>query len=410
MANSRKDPKGRVLRKGESFRNDGRYVYQYTDYTGKRRCFYSKDLVALREREKRVLRNQLDGVADYVSKKVSLNYVFDRYISTKYDLKEQTKVNYKYMYNHFVRDTFGKRPIAEIRYSDVKAFYISLLRDKGIRLNTLDNVHCVLHPVFDMAVRDDVIRKNPSDRIMAELKRSEEYAPNKRHALTAEQQKAFLDFTEMDPIYQRWYPVLVILFGTGMRIGECLGLRWDDIDYGDRTINVNHTLLYRPDAEGKLDYRISTPKTESGVRVIPMVDKVMEAFREEYDYQMKNGFNLDTVDDMTNFVFRNRFCNMLSPQSVNRAIKCIYEAYNAKEILDAAREKREPATIPHFTCHHIRHTFCTRLCESETNLKVIQDIMGHSDIKTTMDIYAEVSEKKKQEVMTALEKGNAIFQ
>ena len=100
MSMSRKDSKGRVLRKGESQRkNDGRYIYQYTDSTGKRRVVYSNDLLELREKEKELVRNQLDGLESYCSGKTTLNYAFDRYISTKYDLKEHTRVNYKYMYN-----------------------------------------------------------------------------------------------------------------------------------------------------------------------------------------------------------------------------------------------------------------------------------------------------------------------
>lgn len=65
--------------------------------------------------------------------------------------------------------------------------------------------------------------------------------------------------------------------------------------------------------------------------------------------------------------------------------------------------------LPHFTCHNLRHTFCTRLCENETNIKVIQSIMGHVDIKTTMNIYAEVSEKKKQESLNQISEKLNLF-
>ena len=141
MSMSRKDSKGRVLRKGESQRkNDGRYIYQYTDSTGKRRVVFSNELLELREKEKELVRNQLDGLESYCSGKTTLNYAFDRYISTKYDLKEHTRVNYKYMYNRFVRDTFGKRIINDIKYSDVKFFYCSLMNILGLQANTLDNI------------------------------------------------------------------------------------------------------------------------------------------------------------------------------------------------------------------------------------------------------------------------------
>ena len=73
----------------------------------------------------------------------------------------------------------------------------------------------------------------------------------------------------------------------------------------------------------------------------------------------------------------------------------------------AKKEKREAFLLPDISAHHLRHTFCTRLCENETNLKVIQSIMGHKDIQTTMDIYADCTEDKKQEVIKNIE--NNIF-
>ena len=87
----------------------------------------------------------------------------------------------------------------------------------------------------------------------------------------------------------------------------------------------------------------------------------------------------------------------------NNAIHRATKAYNDKEEADAKKEDRDPLLLPDFSAHHLRHTFCTRLCENETNLKVIMSIMGHADISTTMDIYAECSKEKKKEVMTNLE-------
>lgn len=88
---------------------------------------------------------------------------------------------------------------------------------------------------------------------------------------------------------------------------------------------------------------------------------------------------------------------------MNKAIKRITESYNALEEEQAKAEDREAVMLPDFSCHHLRHTFCTRLCETDTNIKVIQSIMGHADIQTTMDIYAEVTQEKKEEVLHSLE-------
>ena len=95
MAKSRKDNKGRVLRKGESQRkNDLRYIYQYTDPNGDRHVIYANDLMELREKEKSLVRDQLDGLDVYCAGTATLNYVFDRYIKSKTNLKTNTKANY----------------------------------------------------------------------------------------------------------------------------------------------------------------------------------------------------------------------------------------------------------------------------------------------------------------------------
>ena len=124
----------------------------------------------------------------------------------------------------------------------------------------------------------------------------------------------------------------------------------------------------------------------------------------EHEEQEETGFNETEIDGMTGFVFINRFGSVLNPQAVNRTIKRIISGYNAEEVINAKRERREPIILPDFSCHHLRHTFCTRLCEHETNLKVIQAIMGHRNIETTMDIYAEATDQKKKESFENLSK------
>ena len=139
------------------------------------------------------------------------------------------------------------------------------------------------------------------------------------------------------------------------------------------------------------------------------MDTVYDALQMELDDQKEHGFNETVIDGMKGFIFMNRFGNIHNPQAVNRAIKRIYEAHNAEEVVKAAKQHREPVIIPHFSCHHLRHTFCSRFCENETNLKVIQSIMGHANIETTMDIYAEVTDTKKQEAIQNLAHNLDVF-
>ena len=401
----RKDVKGRVLRNGETYIKDRKlYCFSYTDAFGKRGCFYSKDLAMLREKEAKYERDKLDGMDVYALSKSTLNYVFDRYIETKKELRSTTYTNYVYIYNRFVRDGFGKNLIANIKYSDVLRFYQALLVHE-LKMNTLETIHTVLHPTFQMAVRDDVIRTNPSDGVMTELKRTTKKNIGVRHALTLEQERKFLEFVRQDENACAWKNLYVTLFGTGCRIGEIIGLRWEDVDFEKRLININHNITYYPRIENsyKNEFRVSLPKTDAGVRTVPMIDEVYEALLAEKEYQDNGGmFCTSEIEGMSGFIFCNRYGNIHNPAAINRAIKRHVADCNAKELVSAKREKREPIILPRFSCHIARHTFCSRLCENDVNVKVIQSIMGHKDIKTTLDIYAEVSDARKQESLLKL--------
>ena len=291
MAKVRKDLRGRSLRKGEVQRSsDKRYMYTYTDPMGRRKFIYANDLTELREKEAKLMKDQLDGLDLYVAGKASVNDTFDRYMSTKYNLRESTRSSYFYTYDHYVRDTFGNKRIAEIKYSDVLQFYYYLLNEVKISLGTLDTVHCLLHPTFQLAVRDEIIRNNPTDGVMKEISRESGKNRGIRHALTVEQQRACMESIANHPIYYHWWPMFTVLLGTGCRIGEALGLRWQDLDYDRRTISINHSLSYYQKPESnKSVLRISKPKTEAGIRTIPMLDVVKDSFEMLYEEQLENG-------------------------------------------------------------------------------------------------------------------------
>ena len=412
MARARKDKQGRALRKGETQRKqDGRYVYSYTTPYGKRRILYGKTLEELREKEKTVTMDLIEGINTYVAGKSTLNFVFDRYISSKTELRSSTMTNYLYMYNHYVRNTFGKLPIGSIKYSDVLHYYQGLL-DGGMKVNTLESIHTVIHPTLQLAVRDNIIRINPSNEVMAEIKKKNvKKHPSLRHALTLEEQVAFIKYVTTNPVHHRWGPLFTVMLGTGCRVGEIIGLRWKDLDMKNRMISINHSVTYYPRSEKsyKCEFEVSLPKTEAGIRTIPMLDEVYEAFLEERKYQEIEGFCEVELNGMTGFIFRNRFGELHNPAAINRAIKRIVENYNAEEIVNAEKQKRKAIIVPKFSCHILRHTFCTRFCENETNIKVIQSVMGHADIQTTYDIYAEVTDLKKKESFENLAKNLKIF-
>lgn len=398
MAKARKDLRGRALKLGEIQRKDDhRYMYSYTDPLERRKFIYANDLTELREKEQKLQRDQLDGLDLYAQGKATINDTFDRYISTKYELRDSTKDGYIYFYDHFVRDSFGMKKLIEVKYSDIFQFYYYLLNDLDVSISTVETIHGLLHPTFNLAVRDDIIRKNPTDGVMAEISKKTDKTSGIRHALTREQQRVFMDYMAKHPVYYHWWPIFTVLLGTGCRIGECLGLRWEDLDFEKRIISVNHSIVYRYSTQQKnTTVNVSLPKTEAGIREIPMLPVVKDAFDMEKEDQAVSGGNTQVIDGMSGFIFCNRFHKVHNPQTVNDTIRRICKNYNAEEALNAKKEKRDAILLPDFSCHHLRHTFATRLCETETNLKVIQDIMGHKDIQTTMNIYAEATRELKQ--------------
>ncbi len=310
--------------------------------------------------------------------------------------ESQRKLDGMYIYTYV--DPYGKRC-----YVYSKDLFTLREKEEKLVKAQLDGLDYYVggHATINMAVRDDVIRKNPTDGVMAEIKRNSGKNKGIRHALTVEQQKAFIDAVKSFPEYYHWYPLFATLLGTGMRIGECTGLTWKDIDFNKRSISVNHSATYYT-RNGKASFGISKPKTEAGIRHIPMMDTVYNALKNEYDRQKRDGFCAYELEGYTGFVFSNKLGTLHNPHCVNLAIKRIYEAYNAKEIIDAKRQSREPVIIPHFSCHSLRHTFCSRLCESDMNIKVIQEIMGHKNVETTLDIYTEVNFNKKKESLEEL--------
>ena len=129
----------------------------------------------------------------------------DFLVSVSCLLYTSTRSNYDYMYNRFVRHTFGKKKIAGTKYSDVLQFYCYLLKKEKLSLGTLDSVHTLLHPTFQLAVRDEIIRKNPSDGVMKEVSKKTDKTRGVRHALTREQQRAFMDYISNHPVYYHWW-------------------------------------------------------------------------------------------------------------------------------------------------------------------------------------------------------------
>ena len=340
-----------------------------------------------------------DGIRTQEAMKLTLNDMFKVYMNNNIKLKPSTRANYLYLWDFYVKEEpFANMPLPQIHRSDILAFYTKLLKH-GFAINSLESINTIVHPTLEMAVDDDYIRKNPSKGIYRKLKTDGSAPkPKRRIALTKTQQQNFLRFIAKSPTYSHWLPIMTVLLGTGMRVAECTGITKSDINLSENTISVNHNLIYRV-IDGKAGFHITTPKTESGTRIIPILyPEVAEQLR----------LQIETIDALYpddqlvlggvhGFVFRNRTGSFMSAHNINRAIERISVTYNMEEMDQAELEDREPDLLPHFSVHNLRHTFCTRLCESTNDVKFIQQVMGHADFSTTMDIYTHITQENMQE-------------
>lgn len=400
QVNKRKDKDRIVLRKGESQRKDGNYDYRWTTRDGKRHSVYAKTLEELRAKEEEILRDKCDGIKTE-ARYVTINDVFEVWKQLKRGLKDNTFQNYKYMYEQFVKPDFGNTRVSQLKKSDVKRFYNMLADERALKVSTIDSIHTVLHQVLDMAVDDAYLRNNPSDNVLKELKQAHNFDTEKRKALTVAEQELFLDFLRKNHQYNHWYPIFAVMVGTGLRVGEVTGLRWCDIDLKENLIDVNHTLVYYNHAENGCYFNINTPKTKAGVRNVPMLEFVKQAFIEERKYQIANGIRCNVkIDGYTDFIFVNRFGATQHQGTLNKALRRIIRDCN-DEVLE--KNEKNPVLLPRFSCHSLRHTFTTRMCEAGVNIKVIQDALGHSDISTTLNIYADVTKELKKKEFEGLE-------
>lgn len=386
----RKDNKGRVLQKGESQRKDGRYVYQYSDIYGKRKSIYANSLSDLRKQEKQINRD-LDDKIDTSGAKITLNEQFDRYMSLKLSLANSTRENYFGLWKSRVKDSFiANKKLCDIKKSDVLRFYNSLLED-GLKYTTIKAFNDLISPCLDLAVDDNIIRKNPCKGCLDGFSKD----ARERISLTNAEQESFLDFIQQSKVYSIHYPLIMFMIGTAVRCGEAIGLTWDDVDFKNKEVNINHQLIYKKSG-GTYGFYADNPKTDSGVRTIPMTTDVYKALIKQRQNQLLKGWRTNVeIGGYSDFVFSTKNRNPIMPSAVNNLLLNIVNKYNSTvgEI-----------ELPHISAHNLRHTGCTRMAESGIDPKVLQYIMGHSKISVTMEVYNHISAERNRKEMDKMEK------
>lgn len=384
MSEKRRDNRNRILREGEYQRTDGRYRYRYIDEDGKEKNVYSwrldkndptpkgkKRELSLREKEKQIQADLFDHIVTNGGNYTVVELV-EKYVSLKTGVSHNTRAGYKTVINILKKEAFGKQRIDKVRLSDAKAWLIKLQQVDGRGYSSIHSIRGVLRPAFQLAVDDDLIRKNPFGFELASVIVNDSVT---REAITRKQERELLKFIKEDKHFCRYYDAIYILFNTGLRISEFCGLTFSDIEFDQKRIKVDHQLQ----RTSQMQYVIQDPKTESGIRYVPMSEEVVACFRRILANRVAPKVE-PMVDGYAGFLFLDKNDRPMVALHWEKYLQHIVEKYN----------KIYRIQMPKVTPHVCRHTFCSNMAKSGMNPKTLQYIMGHSDISVTLNVYTHV--------------------
>lgn len=375
--------KGKPLPKGIRQRKDGRYEGRFT-YKGQEYTLYNTNLKIL-QGEMADKRYEVEHGLYAKETNVTVDTWFHTWLKEykKNTIKYGTYKLYQDEYESHIKAVFGKRKLKDIRGEHVQ----KLFNDMASKYSrtTINLTKVILSGMYRQAVKNGIVLRNP----VANTSIKKEKRKKQISAMSLEEQKLFLRYSKKSP----YYGVYAVALGTGMRPGELRALQWNDIDFENKVIHVNGTLKYVPKANEK--YIIDDPKTASGRRDIPILDYVMETLKmyrkEQLKMRMLLGDKWSPQPGFENLVFTGRFGRCITDTALHT---------DMKKILEEIRQ--DGYEIKTYHPHSLRHTFATRGLEQGIPPKVMQEILGHTSITMTLDIYSHVLPDKKAEEMDKL--------
>jgi integrase len=281
--------------------------------------------------------------------------------TAKARVRPSTFYRYQVLMNTHAIPALGKLPLQKLTPQHLQRFYTDKL-DSGLAPATVAQIHRILHRALKDAMRWDLIGRNPCDLVDTPRGRSPEIRP-----LNEEQVIAFLKAAREDPLEALW----VLAVTTGMRQGELLGLKWEDLAEDTRSLSVRRSLQYLPGA----GYIVQEPKSTKGRRRIALGPLAIMALNRHRERQrLQREFAGEQWED-TGLVFTNTCGRALDASNLT------YKAY---------RPLLARAGLPRIRFHDLRHTAGTMLLSQGTHPKIVQEILGHSTISITMDTYSHV--------------------
>lgn len=364
-----KDLKGKELGVGISQQSDKLYVARFTDKFGIRKTKRFKKLQECR---------QWIADASYISKHSDIENASDILVDTWYEywigIKKQTVRpntvrNYSERYERNIKGIIGKKLLSEVKPIHCQKIF-SDMAEQGYKTTTIYQTRITLYNMLEFAKENDVILSNPCKKsVKSDMGKPSE----KKVALTIDEQRKFL-MAATGQSYENQYKFML---QTGLRTGELVGLKWDDIDFGKRTVTISRTMEYRYKVG---EWRVGPPKSKSGYRTIPLTDEAIRILKDQKEKNSKiKVINIEWRDQ----VFLSRKGEPVKNSTYDTALFKICDK----------------AEIRKFCMHILRHTFATRCIEAGMIPKTLQKILGHSNIGITMNLYVDATEEEKTKEM-----------
>lgn len=389
-----KDLKGRELGKGLSQRKDKKYSARYVTKSGKR---IEKYFDTLPEARNWLADSRYEdthgtiGITSTVTVDTWFQYWYDNLIV---DLSPNTRRNYKERYEKNIQPTIGKLCISDVKPMHCKMILNNMMQDYAG--STIRQAYIAMGTMFRAAVMNDVISKHPMDGVRYT---KPVRAMSDHRVLTVEEQQKFLDTAKSSHNYYQY----ALILETGLRTGEVIGLTWDAVDLDNRTITVNKTLEFR---HNQHVWRAGPPKTQTSYRTIPLTNRAYNLLLELQEKRKTQKMSEDLNQVLT-------YTDRRTGQSSSLVLRDLV-FINFRTGMPAKNSSYdthlyklcETAGIPPFSMHTLRHTYATRAIESGMQPKVLQKLLGHASIQTTMDTYVHVTDDSMSKAIQQFEESS----
>lgn len=285
------------------------------------------------------------------------------------ELKESTAYTYRGQYNNHIAPILGNVKVKDINIPRLTQFVQSL----KLNPETVRKVYIVIQSIFRRGVEQGFVRESPCHNVILPKNRRKK----KTSSLDEEQIKRFMEILDTKLWDEDFKRIIKVLLYTGMRSGECLGLMWEDIDFDEMTITINHNLT---DIGGK--HTLGSPKTESSRRTIGMSEPLANIFRVQKKYIEDISSAIGSSFAHPEMVFTSALGNYRDRQSVYHSLKRFTNGTEFESL----------------TLHQLRHCNATMLLNSGVDIKIVSEHLGHCDIGVTANIYADVLKSTKAKV------------